>query len=81
MIALEQARGYLEQLGLTEAALVLQSRLEAAAHKELADAEFLADLLSIERAAAVPQDNHASGAPALQPHPRAVPVLLPALHR
>ena len=45
MIALEQARSYLEQLGLAEAALVLESRLEAAAHKDLAYAEFLADLL------------------------------------
>jgi len=51
MIALEQARSYLEQLGLAEAALVLESRLEAAAHKELAYAEFLADLLSVEWAA------------------------------
>lgn len=51
MIALEQARTYLEQLGLAEAAMVLESRLEAAAHKELAYAEFLAELLSVESAA------------------------------
>lgn len=51
MIALEQARGYLEQLGMAEAALVLESRLEAAAHKQLSYAEFLADLLGAESAA------------------------------
>lgn len=51
MIALEQARAHLEQLGLAEAAAVLDGRLEAAAHKELAYAEFLADLLGAEAAA------------------------------
>ncbi|RJQ38804.1 MAG: AAA family ATPase [Dehalococcoidia bacterium] len=51
MIALEQARGHLEQLGLSQAALMLESRLEAAAHRELPYAEFLADLLGIEAAA------------------------------
>jgi len=51
MIALEKARGYLEQLGLSQAAAMLESRLEAAAHKELPYAEFLADLLGIEASA------------------------------
>ena len=51
MIALEQARAYLEQLNLTEAAGVLDSRLEMAAQKELSYADFLVDLLSIEAAA------------------------------
>ena len=48
MIAVEQARAHLEQLGLAQAAAVLDARLEAAAQKELAYAEFLADLLSRE---------------------------------
>ncbi len=48
MIAVEQARAHLEQLGLAQAAAVLGSRLEAAAQKEGAYAEFLADLLSRE---------------------------------
>jgi DNA replication protein DnaC len=48
MIAVEQARAHLEQLGLAQAAAVLESRLEAAAQKELPYAEFLADLLSRE---------------------------------
>jgi len=51
VIALEQARAYLEQLNLTEAAGVLDSRLEMAAQKELSYADFLVDLLSIEAAA------------------------------
>jgi DNA replication protein DnaC len=51
MIALEQARTYLEQLGLAEATMVLESRLEAAAHRELPYAEFLAELLAVELAA------------------------------
>jgi len=50
VIALEQARGYLEQLGMAEAALVLESRLEAAAHKQMPYVEFLADLLGAEAA-------------------------------
>ena len=44
MIALEKARLHLEQLGLTQAAAVLDSRLEAAAQKEIPYVEFLADL-------------------------------------
>jgi DNA replication protein DnaC len=48
MIALEQARAYLEQLGLTQAALMLDSRLEAASQKALPYADMLADLLGIE---------------------------------
>jgi DNA replication protein DnaC len=51
MIALEKARLHLEQLGLTQAAMVLDSRLEAAAQKELPYVEFLADLLEIEATA------------------------------
>ncbi len=51
MIAIEQARTYLEQLGLAEAAMVLESRLETAARKQVPYAEFLADLLSAESAA------------------------------
>lgn len=35
MIVLEQARVHLEQLGLTQAAEMLDSRLQQAAHKEL----------------------------------------------
>lgn len=48
MIALEQARAHLEQLGLVQAAAVLDSRLEAAAQQQLPYAEFLADLLGRE---------------------------------
>lgn len=51
MIALEQARHHLEQLGLAQAAAVLDSRLEVAAQKQLAYPEFLADLLGLEAAA------------------------------
>ena len=51
MIALEKSRQYLEQLGLVQAAAVLESRLEAAAQKQLPYAEFLADLLGVEAAA------------------------------
>jgi len=51
MIVLEQARVHLEQLGLTQAAEVLDSRLQQAAHKELSYVDFLLDLLSVEVAA------------------------------
>jgi len=51
VIALEQARSYLEQLGLTEAAAVLESRLEHAAQKQLSYVEVLGDLLGVEAAA------------------------------
>jgi hypothetical protein len=43
MIAAAQARQQLEQLGLTEAAAVLDARLEIAAQKQLPYADFLAD--------------------------------------
>ena len=48
MIAAAQARQALEHLGLAEAATVLDSRLEAAAQKQLPYADFLADLLASE---------------------------------
>src|SRR3954451_1316354 len=51
MIALEQARAYLEQLGLAQAAAVLDSRLEGAAQKQAPYADLLADLLGAEAAA------------------------------
>lgn len=51
MMALEQARHHLEQLGLPDAAALLESRLDAATQKELPYADFLADLLGIEAAA------------------------------
>ncbi len=51
MIAVEQAQRYLEQLGLTQAAAVLDSRLQLAAQKKLAYADFRADLLRAETAA------------------------------
>ena len=50
MIAAAQARQSLEHLGLTEAAAVLESRLELAAQKQVPYAEFLADLLGCETA-------------------------------
>ncbi|MEW6724900.1 MAG: ATP-binding protein [Bacillota bacterium] len=48
MIALEKARVYLESLGLSESAAVLDSRLEQAAHRQLSYADFLTDLLGAE---------------------------------
>lgn len=51
MIALEKARLHLEQLGLAQAAEVLDSRLEQAARKELSYVDFLVDLLSVEAVA------------------------------
>jgi DNA replication protein DnaC len=48
MIAAETARHHLEQLGLTQAAAVLDSRLDAAAQRQLPYADFLADLLDVE---------------------------------
>ncbi|CAM3617447.1 ATP-binding protein [Hydrogenibacillus schlegelii] len=50
MIALERARQYLEQLSLSHAAAVLESRLEAAATQEMTDADSLADLQDAELA-------------------------------
>jgi DNA replication protein DnaC len=51
MIALEQARQYLENLGLTQAAAALDSRLDLAAKQQLSYPEVLADLLGIETSA------------------------------
>ena len=48
MIVAEQARARLEALGLTQAAAVLDGRLEAASHKSCSYGEFLADLLEAE---------------------------------
>ena len=48
MLSVEQARTYLTQLGLSQAAEVLDSRLDAAARAECTYADFLADLLSVE---------------------------------
>ena len=48
MIALEQARQYMESLGLTEAVEVLDSRLDAAASKQMPYPDMLADLLGVE---------------------------------
>ena len=51
MIALEQARQYMESLGLTAAVEVLDSRLDAAATKQMPYPGMLADLLGVEVAA------------------------------
>ena len=51
MIALEQAREYMESLGLTAAVEVLDSRLDAAATKQMPYPDMLADLLGVEVAA------------------------------
>lgn len=51
MIGVEKARMHLQQLGLTQAAEVLDARLEAASKGQVPYADFLADLLSIEAAA------------------------------
>ena len=48
MIAIEQARAHLETLGLSQAVEVLDSRLDAAARKQLPYPEMLADLLGAE---------------------------------
>ena len=48
MIALEKARGYLEGLGLTEVASVLENRLESAAQRQLSYADALVELLGLE---------------------------------
>jgi len=48
MIEAAKARLHLEQLGLAEAAQVLDGRLEAAARGQVSYAEFLADLLGVE---------------------------------
>ena len=48
MIALEQARQYMERLGLTAAVEILDSRLDAAASKQMPYPEMLADLLGVE---------------------------------
>ena len=48
MIALEQTRQYMESLGLTEAVEVLDSRLDAAATKQMPYPGMLADLLDVE---------------------------------
>ncbi|MEW6048097.1 MAG: IS21-like element helper ATPase IstB [Bacillota bacterium] len=51
MVALEQARAYLESLGLGSAAAMLDQRLQQAAHRQTPYAEFLADLLAVEATA------------------------------
>ena len=51
MIAIEQARAHLETLGLSQAVEVLDSRLDAAARKQLPYPEMLADPLGVEVAA------------------------------
>lgn len=48
MTALEKGRSHLETLGLTQAAEMLDSRLDSARHRQLAYPEFLAELLGIE---------------------------------
>lgn len=48
MIALEKARLRLEQLGLSEAAALLDARVETAAQRQVSYADFLADLLDAE---------------------------------
>ena len=48
MIALAQAHEYLAQLGLAQAAEVLEPRLEAASKGQLPYADFLADLLGVK---------------------------------
>lgn len=51
MLAIEQARRHLEHLGLTQAAAILDGRLDVAAKKQVPYADFLADLLRFEVAA------------------------------
>lgn len=51
MLALAQARAYLEQLQLPHAAAVLENKLDEAAHHDLPYAQVLAELLAVEVAA------------------------------
>ena len=51
MIALEKARQQLTDLGLSQAAGILDSRLDTATKKDLTYADFLVDLLDAELAA------------------------------
>src|SRR5262245_49919000 len=51
MLAIEQARRHLEHLGLTQAASILDGRLDVAAKKQVPYADFLAELLRFEVAA------------------------------
>ena len=48
MIALEQARQYLESLGLKQAVEVLDNTLDTAANKQLTYPEMLEQLLGVE---------------------------------
>ena len=48
MIALEQARQYMESLGMKAAVEVLDSRLDVAATKQMPYPDMLADLLGVE---------------------------------
>jgi len=51
MMTLLQVRAQLEQLGLSEAAQIVESRLDEAARNELSYVDFLADLLGVETSA------------------------------
>jgi len=51
MMTLLQVRAQLEQLGLSEAAQIIESRLDEAARNELSYVDFLADLLGVETSA------------------------------
>jgi hypothetical protein len=70
MIAPDQAHTYLEQLGLAEAASVLEARLEAASKQNRAYVDFLADLLGAEAAARRPVKRHRKSPPGDRKSPR-----------
>ena len=84
MIALKQARQYLETMELTQAVEVLDSRLDDAARRQLPYPEMLADLLGVEVAARrewyLTTGTRLAHLP-LQAHPGAVRLQLPAFHR
>jgi hypothetical protein len=48
MIALERARTHLEQLGMSQAAALLDARLQTAAQRQISYADLLADLLEAD---------------------------------
>ena len=84
MIALEQARQYLETLGLKQAVEILDNTLDSAASRQLPHPDMLAELPGAEVAARRERyltTRNPPGPPALPAYPGAIRLRLPALHR
>ena len=84
MVALEQARQYLESLGLKQAVDVLDNTLDVAASKQLTYPEMLEQLRGAEvetRRGKVPVYPDQDGPLPLPANPGAIRLRLPALHR